>query len=355
LTIYSDNSDANAFPIRTGIDVVVDIDTNVASAFYGRQYLFNYPATQTSASLQPYLVPVTSGILTTIKTQRFENLTAISGIRIRVFKFLSSGRTLVHDSETDFKGEVAIPFVIADAYELEIYQDGVLISTQPYTATSTTSSYFIFISDTGVIVSPAAKPAPTANITPKGEFYTTTDVNISIAMASEFYEMSSITYYVQNNDTNLLSVTDLSIPTDANTYTIVLRHWISGADLNYYVSVNVILTTSDGNEFHFTKYYNIKVSSNNPLYILTVSSRELFDCPTDTTSPCTPLMFIAYFFMFVALAGLSAGIGANGTGLSIMAIIMTAFFVFIGWIVPWIGMFMAIGCLGVIMARERFG
>jgi hypothetical protein len=355
LTIYNDNSDANVFSVRTGVDIITDIDTNATSTFYGRRYYFNFPSTQSYSSLQPYLVPVSSGILTTIKVQKFENLTPLSGITIRAYKFLPGGRTLVHEDVTDFKGETAIPFVIADAYELEIYQDGVLVSTQPYTATSTTSSYYIFISEVGTIASYTQMPAPTVVFSPLAEFQTTTDVNISMEFESEFYDMSRMTYFVQNNDTNLLEVTDFAIPTDTNTYYIVLNQWVSGADLNYYLSVNIILTTSDGNEFRFVKYYNIKVSSNDPWFILKNSAREMFGCPTNTSVPCNSLMFVAFFFMFLMLAGLSAGLGANGTGLSIMALIMTGFFTIIGWIVPWIGVFMAMACLGVIMARERFG
>lgn len=354
LTIYNENSDANIFQVRTATSLVIGIDTNASAVFYGRNYVFTFPSTQTSGSLQPYLVPVASGILTTIKVQRFENLTALPGVGLRVYKFLPSGRTLVHQGETDFKGEAAIPFVIADAYEIEVWQDGELVSTQPYTATSTTSSYYIFISDTGDIVVPVAMNPPRAVFSPGQAVHSSTDMNILIALSSEYYEMYRMTYWVQNHDVNLLSVTDLAIPSDANTYTIILGQWVSGADLNYFISVNVILTTTNGNEFFFTKHYTI-VDQNNPLYVLMFSSREMFGCSANLASPCGSLMFVAFFFMFLVLAGLSAGIGPNGTGLSIMAILMTAFFVFVGWIVLWIGFFMALACLGVIMARERYG
>jgi hypothetical protein len=328
---FSDQNDANTFAVPSLTDLLVEIDTNAPAVFNSRQYLFNFPFGTDTFTLQPYLPPVSASILTTVKTRRYENLDPIPSIGLRVFKFFESGRTLVHESITDGKGEAPILYI----------------------ATSTTSEYFIYISTGGQVVVEDIPDIPTVVFDPSVSHHNTTDLNITITAGSSRSLISSIHYNLFNDGFRIVDVLDLSIPADGNTYTIIVREILAQLDINKSIDVNVKLTMLDGNSYFFFKTYTVSDDGDGVLDLLMYQIRSDMGClPIPAT--CTPLLFISFFIILFLVAGFGAGISTNGFGLTILAMVLISFFIFIAWVPLWLGFIMIFAGIGVILNRTRF-
>ena len=114
--------------------------------YFSRTYAKQYPGNPLIDTLQPYLVDITTGLLTTIRTVSAYNNQPYTGVQIKVYQFIGGlGRTYVEEVVTDYKGEALTLLITGDSYEFEIYIDGVYIRTDEITATS--SVIYIRIED----------------------------------------------------------------------------------------------------------------------------------------------------------------------------------------------------------------
>ncbi len=359
LSIFDNQKDVNGFSVPIGSDLIlVEIDTNTPALFNSRVYAFTFPTAQATENLQPYLPPVDASILTTVKTAQFENLIPIPNVRLKVFKDLAGGRTLIHDTVTDGKGETSIPFIVADIYEIEVIVDGVIIFTEAYIATATTNEHFIFISSTGEVVPPNPLTIPNVQFTPAQKHFNTVDINLGVIVSTELSNIASIEFFITNNDFNVFDGgIDSSAPADGNTYLVRMINLQDVSDNNFPFVSTVIVILVDGNRFIFSASYTIKPNPDNPLNILIYDMRTSFGCDIDNlNSTCSGLMFVAFFIILFVVAGFAIGTrgATGGVGLALIGLILTMFFVFIMWIPLWLGIVMVFAAIGVILTRTRF-
>jgi len=275
-------------------------------------------------------------------------------LRVKVFKDLVGGRTLVHDSLTDGKGETAIPFVIADEYEIEVYDGSTLLTTKDYTATSTTNNLYFYISEEGEIVIPEFANV-SVNFLPAIRTHSTRDVNVSVVIASNTLSVSAIQVIAVNNDVNIYdSGMDVSAPSDGNTY-IVEFSKIDTMDGNYPVEFVVIVRLENGDEFYFNDdSFWFGRGSNNLITLLTFGMRTDFGCdPVNFGVTCEPLLFIALFIILFAVAGIGLTTFRNGIGLTILLLILAGAFTYIAWVPLWIYVIMFMAGIGAILSMSR--
>lgn len=359
LSTYSNQIDLNGFMVPLSSDfILVEIDTNTPALFNSRVYSFLFNKAKTTESLQPYLAPVAASILTTVKVLQFENLKPISSVRIKVFKILETGRTLVHDSLTDGKGETTIPFIVADLYEIEVLIDDVLIFTENYIATATTNEHYIFIPATEGVVFPEDITTPSVYFTPVQKHFNTIDVNLGVVVSTTLGNISAIHFFITNNDFNIYdSYLDLGAPVDGNSYSVNINDLAAVSDTNFSFISTVIVVLDDGNSFVFSSSYSLRPGANEILNILMYDMRTEFGCNTSNLSiRCDSLMFVAFFVILFVLCAFAAGASGfvGGPGLSLIGLILTMFFVFIAWIPLWLGFVMVLAALGVILTRTSF-
>ncbi len=359
LSVFDNQIDINGFSVPIGTDfILVEIDTNTPSLFNSRVYSFLFESAQVSEVLQPFLPPVAASILTTVKTLQFENLKPIPNVRLKVFKDLATGRTLIHDSVTDGKGETSIPFIVADIYEIEVLVDGVVIFTEFYIATATTNEHFIFISSTGGVVPPDPLTTPSVVFTPAQKHFNTVDVNLGVIVSTNLANISSIQFFITNNDFNIYdSGIDSAAPADGNTYSVNINDLAGISDTNFPFVSTVIVILTDGTSFAFSASYSLNPDSDNVLNLLIYDMRTEFGCNVDNLSiRCDGLMFLAFFIILFILCAFAAGARGilGGEGLTLIGLVLTMFFVFIAWIPLWLGMVMVFAAMGVILTRTRF-
>ena len=338
--------------------ILVEIDTNTPLLFNSRTYSFLFDEAKAIETLQPYLSPVAASILTTVKVLRSENLNPIPDVRLQVFKVLGSGRTLIHDSLTDGKGETTIPFIVADLYEIDVLIDEVLIFTENYIATATTNEHFIFISSTGEVVPPDPLTTPTVEFTPAQKHFNTVDVNLGVIVSTELSNIASIHFFITNNDFNIFDGgLDTGAVSDGNTYSVNINDLQDVSDTNFAFISKVIITLDDGNSFVFSASYSLRPGGDEVLDLLMYSMRDEFGCNvSDLSIRCDGLMFIAFFIVLFVLCAFAAGARGilGGEGLALLGLVLFGFFTFIAWIPLWIFIVMIFAAMGVILTRTRF-
>ncbi len=360
LSVFNNQTDVNGFIVPISSDLIlVEIDTNTPALFNSRVYSFIFSEPQALETLQPYLPPVAASILTTVKVLEFENLNPIPNVRIKVFKDLATGRTLIHDSVTDGKGETTIPFIVADLYEIDVLVGGVVIFTEFYIATATTNEHFIFISSTGDVVPPDPLTTPTVVFTPAQKHFNTIDINLGVIVSTDLANISAIQFVVSNADFNIYdSGFDSAAPADGNTYTVNINDLNPVLyDTNSPFISTVVVFLTDGNSFAFSASYSIRPGSDEILNILMFDMRTEFECNTDDLSiRCDGLMFLAFFITLFVLCAFAAGARGilGGEGLTLIGLILFGFFTFIAWIPLWLFIVMVFAAMGVILTRTRF-
>ena len=360
LTTYSNNTDTNYFSIPISEAIIILIDTNVDAYYWGREYSFFYQTAQSSDTLQPYLAPLGSSVLTTIHTVSMATLTAIPGMRIKIFKDLPGGRTLINDSVTDGKGETAVAFVIADNYEIEVWTNSVLLYTENYVATATTSNHYIYLPIGGGVSYPTI-PNISVRYLPALRERTSKDFNIQVIIASNNGSISSARINLFNNGINIYDTgLDTLISSDGNTYTINVND-LAGFDTAYPLDANVTVWLIDGTTITSRedswRVMFADAPEDSMMWLLTNGMRKDFGCSYGTDqllgTTCQPLFLISIFIIFFAIGGLALNQFRNGTALAILAIIMTSFFVYITWI-PFVwGVLMAVAGIVIIITTSR--
>lgn len=361
-TTYSVNTDVNYFGIPISEEITVLIDTNVDAAYWGREYFLLYETATLTDTIQPYLAPVGSSVLTTIHTVTNTTLTAIPDMRIKVYKDLPGGRTLINESVTDGKGETAVAFVISDNYELEVYNGTTLLFEENYVATSTTNNHYIYLPEEGSIDTPTIQNVSVRYL-PAMRERTSKDFNISIIVASNNDAIVSARINLINNGIVVFdSGIDTGIAADGNTYIINVND-LPGLDTKYTLDANVVIVLTDGSiiisKENSWRFYFIGIAEDSPLWLLTNGMRRDFGCQynSDTAlgTTCQPLFLIAIFIIFFGIGGLALSSIRNATALAIMSIIMTSFFVYITWI-PFVwGVLMAVTGIVIIISKSRVG
>ena len=360
LTTYPNNTDTNHFLIPFGASITVLIDTNVDAYYWGREYNLLYDESISSDELQPYLAPVGSSVLTTIHTVSATTLTAVPGMEIMVYKDLEDGRTLINDSITDGKGETAVAFVIADNYEIEVWDGDDLLFEEDYVATATTSSHYIYLPVEGIVEFPII-PNVSIRYLPGIREHTSLDVNISVIVESTNESIDAIQIAFYSNGISLLDTgKDELVSVDGNTFTYNAQNLV-GFDTEYALDVNVMVWLTDGTTVTSKTdgwwFRYIYLPEDSTTWLLTHGMRNDFGCEFGTVealgTTCQPLFLIAIFIMFMAIGGLALNQFRNGSALTVLAILFTALFVYITWI-PFVwGVLMAVTGVLIIIVKSR--
>lgn len=287
-------------------------------------------------------------------------LTAIPDMTIKVYKDLVGGKTLINNSVTDGKGETAVAFVIADNYEIEVWDGSELLYTENYVATATTNNHYIYLPLGGGVEYPTI-PNISIRYLPALRERTSTEFNISIIIASNNDSISSTRVNLFNNGINLFDTgIDTLISSDGNTYIIDVNSLI-GLNTAYPLDANVTVWLIDGTTITSRedswRFAFVGTQEDSTMWLLTNGMRKDFGCSygTDTLlgTTCQPLFLISIFIIFFAIGGLALSQFRNGTALAIMAIIMTSFFVYITWI-PFVwGVLMAVAGIVIIITTSR--
>jgi len=355
LTVTDFQIDDNFFTINvTSPDfVTITIDTNATAVYNSRQYAFDFSVPQ-DAVLQPYLPPVAESILTTVHTLSAENFTPLTGYRIKVFKDLVGGRTLIHDSVTDGKGETTIPFIVADEYEIEVYAPGgSFVTLKTYTATSTTNNLYFYITQGGLIKISEFENI-TVNFLPALKSSNTTDLNIQIDINSLTNSIAAIKVVMTNNEVTFYdSGLDEGAPNDGNTYVFNVNEQFPTYDTNYTAIFTVTVVLDNGDVVVFNDTYLLR-PGNEGMFLLTEGMRSDFGCKTFSLQPtCVPLLFISFMIVAIVTAGFAVNFTKNGIGMIIMALILTSVFVYLTWVPIWIFFIMIVAGIGGALMVAR--
>ena len=361
ISIYSDTT--GSYTITAG-----DVNGN----FFERKYYVNFVGGTSTANLQPYLVPKSGSISTTIKAVSGYTLLPLEDVSIRIYKLLpSTGRTLVEQVVTDGKGEAFVSLSENDDYEFEVYWEGSLQFTQNVTATSTT--IFVRISNLDVIRTPLAVGAITIEFSPmRGKLVTFDDALTQIIKTQDQnidLNVQAITIWVVNtdvngtygNDVNLfsVSVTPDSSGTTTNTFDLNAITQILNSvsyDNNGLLIVNVSVQTDQGTYFNQFTYDPVRGTDFYRTFAYDI--RPTFGCPRtlNPNIPCPIMLLIALFISTIATAGFAFETGLTGLeGLAGVFLLILGIFAYFTWVPPILygGLVVVIILIGLALAGRN--
>jgi hypothetical protein len=338
--------------------------------YFARTYAQQFPGNPLTATLQPYLIKTTTGILTTIRTVSAYNNQPVGQITIKIYKNISGlGRTLVEQIITDDKGEALIYSVTAAEYEFEIYQGVTYIRTDKITATS--NIIYIRISNQEYV-------PPVLN-----DFSVTTSFSPVQSILQSFTTQlkQTITFNDYNSDVNIQKIYIIITNTlvngtvgnnqvvynnnydfnGSNVINIVdinsLAQTINSVsyDTNGYLIIDVIIQINDVN--YIDRIIYKPYTSTSIIETLGVGSRGFWGCNTnDPLIPCPNQLFIAIFISFITTAGIGFGLRTfSPSGLGIIFILIMGVFAFFTYVPIMLYGLLAAGTIVLIFAsRGRF-
>lgn len=352
---------------------IQDINQN----YFPRSYYKNYLGNPLNDTLQPYLINSLTGLLTTVRSVSGSTNQPIPSIKIKIYKDLPGGRSLVEEITTDNKGEALVYTITGDQYYFEIYYNNLLVRTDSILATS--SVIYIRLDDLiysqpilgniSAIINfyPTFQSLSLADrkliqIITINDFNTTTTINqilIQIintdrngtpGLNSVVYS-NLITYNDENTLTNTINISASNHTVDSTWY-----------DTNGLLKVNVTIITTDGN--YFTSFAYKPYTGFSPTYSIGFGSRNVFGCASyydiygnpNPLIPCGNQLFIALFISFILTAGLSFGLKyTSPAGLGIIFALIMGFFAYITF-VPIIlyGLMVALLVVVIIVSKGRF-
>lgn len=362
---------------NTGLPFNIKI-SDMNGDYFSRTYAKQYPGNPLTDTLQPYLVTYIAGLGTTIKSISGYTNQPVSGIQIKIYKYISSlGRTYVEEVLTDSKGEAITLLITGDSYDFEIYYNGVYVRTDKITATS--STIYVPINDvpytiptlgnlnTSILFLPGY--AALSNMDKKlvqkifindsnsdvniQRFYIkvlNTDINGIIGNNAYIYS-TFITYAGSNSIINTIDINGLTKTLDSVPY-----------DTNGFLKIEVTIQTGDGNFYAFFTYK--PAVPRNPIDTIGFGSRNLFSCSSyydeygnpNPLIPCPIQLFIALLISFILTAGVAwQAQFQNPAGLGIVFMVIMGVFAYLTWIpIILYGLMFAGFVVVMIVARGRF-
>jgi len=350
---YTDlNSDLNIY-LPVGITnrlSVVDVNGN----YFSRTYDYVFTASDTNAVLQPYLVPISTGLLTTINAISATTNQPIQNVTFKIYTDIpGSGETLVENIITDSKGQGLILMVLNDSYYFDAYYDGNFIKRFTITATSATIFFILSISDVNLIQPTAsgfnANWTPGTNLTLQTsgtQVFTQTLNNLGL-------DAVSIASTLTQNGANLAAPQNyVGFSNKTFTYTI---NW-SGIVTGTIVS-KMVVTASDGNVYTFTQNINVIQGYGegyNPLVGASAGLRSDCGCDSNPLIPCYPLLILAVLICIGITLWASIQFGAYaGQSTGLIFLIGMILFTFLTWIPVWVTAGLVIIILAFIVNERR--
>jgi len=316
--VYLLPNTSNPFDIK-----VQDMNGN----YFARTYAQTFPGNPQTAELQPYLVPIDTGLLTTITTIDATTNARKPGITLKIYKYISGeGRTFVEQVLTDSKGEALSLLVLDAEYEFEAYNNGVFIKTYEITATSSTIYVYVESEDTfpdqnssGYNVSYTPVSTGLIKTDSGNQTFTQTLTNLGEQ------EISVVSQIIQ--DSTILSTDSAT----TNNKTINFTHDVAWADINFgKITSKIIINGSIVYEknYQVTNVFDTNYSIINGLQ---TGIREDFGC--STTGICM-VLFIVALVISTAIT-LFANFKVDGVGtesVGILFLISMSFFSYLNWV-----------------------
>lgn len=350
-------------------------DTN--GNYFARNYQLTFPGNPQTYILQPYLVSVLNGLLTTIRSVSGFNNQPIANVNIKIYKDINGSQVLVEDVITDDKGEAIVLMVTGDAYYFHIYYNGLLVRIDNITATS--STIYIRLDDL-IYTNPVYENiSALVNFAPAYGTLSLQDKKliqvIKINDSNSGEDISRIWINVINTNANGIdgnnsTIYSLIIPyTDQNTITNTidinaLTHLLNGVsyDTEGRLLVQVIIETSDANYTSRFEYQPYR--GTNPIYSLGFGSRSFFGCESyydqygnpNPLIPCPNQLLIALFISFICVASLSFTLSfTNPAGLGAIFLLIMGIFTYLTFVpIVLYGIMVAAFFVVVLIAKGRF-
>ncbi len=352
---------------------IQDVNEN----YFPRSYYRNYKGNPGTDTLQPYLINILTGLLTTLRSVSGTTNQPIPTVNVKIYKDLPIGKTLVEDVITDAKGEALAYAVTGDLYYYEIYYNGLLVRTDTIIATSSVvyirlddlvytaptlgnlSALINFYPSYGSLSLADKKLIQILNINDSNSTTSITSVLIEVwntdrngvAGSSARVYSKSIAYTDQNSITNTIDINGLTRRIDANWY-----------DTNGLLQIVVTIITTDGN--YSTRYSYKPYTGFSPLYSIGFGSRTIFGCSSYYDSygnpnpliPCPSQLLFALFVSFILTAGLSFGLRfTSPAGLGIIFALIMGVFTYITFVpIVLYGLLVSGLVVVIIVAKGRF-
>jgi len=286
-------NDTNVFIFSdTADNYKISIEDN-AGNYFSRSYYVSYPGNPTSATLQPYLVSIDDGLLTTVKTISAYTNKPVSGVLIDIYKVVpDAGRVYVAGVLTDDKGEGLVLLSLNEDYEFEITYDG---KTRTDDITATSATIYVLIDDASVSQPDFEASYINVKFSPnRGKLFSIDnelEQIIKLTNTGNDLTMTNILVYVTNTSVDGNTVRDFNIYSNSitptgltHTNTITLNTTArtldgNGYDDNGWLEVYVQITLSDGNVYTWKTTYSTP-STRDLVYGLQYTIKDMFAFPT---------------------------------------------------------------------------
>jgi len=298
--------------------------------YFPRTYAKTYPGNPLTDTLQPYLVSKTTGLLTTINVVNARTNLAISGITIKVYKYIGGlGRTFVEQLVSDSKGQAISLLVLGGEYEFEVYNGSTFIKTYNFTATSNT---IVIAIDLGETLTPPLVTGYSVRFTPTNTGLTKLNVGNQVFTQTVFdLDLVSTTYVSSIIQNGVILSTQTVLSSDANkTFT----HSVAWTEINKGTVTSKLTITVGGVTYIKQQDYIINDSFGSNYNIfegLSSGLRSDFSC--DASGICYPLFIIALLITIGVSLYASMLMGQFGTQTTaIIAGILIVFFTYVTWI-----------------------
>lgn len=321
--------------------------------YFARTYAKQYPGNPLTDTLQPYLIPIDTGLLTTITTKSSLTNQIVPNITIKIYKFISgTGRTLVEQVITDDKGQALILLQLNSEYEFETYSDAEFIKT--FTITATSSQIFLMLpieSD----FEPTEPSGFTATFTPNNTGIT--KINVGNAVFTQtINNFGSISYTVTSQIIQngvVLSTETYSASTLASR---TLTRTVTWTDINKGELISRVTITTSAGTFSFEQKYFINDAFGTNYNLFTGLSQGLrsdFACPA--TGVCWTLLVLG-LIISIAIGIYASSILNNisGQAIAIITILPLTLFAYLTW-VPFELVIAIIIIVGAFIINERRG
>lgn len=320
-TIYILPNTSNPYTMK-----IVDMNGN----YFTRTYSVTYPGNPLTATLQPYLVDVTTGLLTTINTVNSRTNLALPNVTIKIYKEIPGlGTTLVEQILTDSKGQALSLFVLNNNYIFDIYYAGTFLKEYQITATSSSIYISIDLNQTIVIGTPSGY---NVKFTPLGTGLIKLNVGSQIFSVFVVNPKNYSTFYnyqiIQNG--TILSDTNGTY-TDSNKTFSRTVNWV---DINQGTVTSRLTIVVGGNTYILYQNYVVNDAFDTNYSIFTgMSSGLRSDLGCSATGICASLLVLALILTIGVAIFASIKMGAFGTQTTaIIAGILMVFFTYITWI-----------------------
>jgi len=320
--IYLLPNTANPYNIK-----ISDMNGN----YFPRTYAQQYPGNPLSATLQPYLVSTTTGLLTTLTTKNAYTNTVIGSITVKIYKNISGeGRTLVETVITDDKGQALILLVLNGEYEFEAYQDATFLKTYTITATSSTIWLLLPIGNENIPTKPISGIKTSFTPTSTGLAKTLVGTQAFTQTLTNFGALTYTYTSIITQDGVVLSTQSGSSSDTSKTFS----HTINWVDLDSGVATSKITIIVSGNTYIFSQDYYVNDAFGTNVNLLEVLSTGLrSDATCEATGVCFPLLVIGLIacIAIAVMASLMMG-NLSGQSAGILFLIPMVLFTYLTWI-----------------------